>query len=121
MEGYDARTYGARIAGIYDEMYGELFDDEAAVARLAGLAREGRALELAIGTGRIGLPLKQRGVDVAGIDISEAMVEKLREKPGGADVPIVMGDFATSVSTVTSTWCSWSSTRSLRSRRRTIR
>jgi SAM-dependent methyltransferase len=94
MEDYDARTYGQRIAGIYDELYGELFDDEAAVARLAGLAREGRALELAIGTGRIAVPLKQRGVDVTGIDISEAMVDKLREKPGGADVPVVMGDFA---------------------------
>ena len=94
MEGYDARTYGERIAGIYDEMYGELFDDEAAVARLAALARGGRVLELAIGTGRIALPLRQRGVDVTGIDISETMVNKLREKPGGADVPVVMGDFA---------------------------
>ena len=93
MEDYDARTYGDRIAGVYDEMYGELFDSDATVARLAELAGDGRALELAIGTGRIALPLKQRGVDVTGIEISEAMVEKLRAKPGGADIPIVMGDF----------------------------
>jgi SAM-dependent methyltransferase len=93
MEGYDARTYGERIASVYDELYGELFDDDAAVSHLAGLAGDGRALELAIGTGRIALPLKQRGVDVTGIDISEAMVAKLRAKLGGADIPIVMGDF----------------------------
>jgi SAM-dependent methyltransferase len=93
MEGYDARTYGDRIADVYDEMYGELFDNDATVARLAELAGDGKALELAIGTGRIALPLKQRGVDVTGIEISEAMVEKLRAKPGGADIPVVMGDF----------------------------
>ena len=60
MEGYDARTYGERIAGIYDELYGELFDDEAAIARLAPLVGGGRALELAVGTGRIAVPLKHR-------------------------------------------------------------
>jgi SAM-dependent methyltransferase len=93
MEGYDASTYGDRIAGVYDEMYGELFDVDATVARLAELAGDGRALELAIGTGRIALPLQERGVDVTGIEISEAMVEKLRGKPGGTEIPIVMGDF----------------------------
>jgi len=93
MEGYDARTYGDRIADVYDEMYGELFDSDATVAHLAELAGDGRALELAVGTGRIALPLRQRGVDVTGIEISEAMVEKLRAKPGGTDIPIVMGDF----------------------------
>jgi SAM-dependent methyltransferase len=93
MKDYDARTYGGRIASVYDELYGELFDDDAAVAQLAGLAGDGRALELAIGTGRIALPLKERGIEVSGIDISEAMVAKLRAKPGGADIPIVMGDF----------------------------
>ena len=92
MKDYDAQTYGDRIAGVYDELYGELFDDDDTVARLAELVGDGRALELAIGTGRIALPLKERGVEVTGIDISEAMVAKLREKPGGTDIPILIGD-----------------------------
>ena len=94
MEGYDASTYGDRIAGIYDELYQELFDVEGTVDHLAELAQGGPALELAIGTGRIALPLRERGVEVHGVDISEAMVEKLRAKPGGADIPVTMGDFA---------------------------
>jgi SAM-dependent methyltransferase len=92
MKDYDAQTYGDRIAGVYDELYGELFDDDDTVARLAELVGDGRALELAIGTGRIALPLKERGVEVTGIDISEAMVAKLRAKPGGTDIPILIGD-----------------------------
>jgi SAM-dependent methyltransferase len=63
---------------------------------LAGLAGEGgRALELAIGTGRIALPLAERGVEVHGIDLSEAMVARLRVKPGGAELPVTLGDFST--------------------------
>jgi SAM-dependent methyltransferase len=58
------------------------------------LAQGGRALELGIGTGRIALPLSKRGVEVHGIDSSEAMVDKLRAKPGGGDIPVMMGDFA---------------------------
>ena len=53
-----------------------------AVDLLAGLAGDGRALELGIGTGRIALPLAGRGVSVAGIDLSEAMIARLRERPG---------------------------------------
>ena len=94
MEGYDASTYGDRIAGIYDELYQELFDVEGTVDYLAELANGGPALELAIGTGRIALPLRERGVEVHGVDISEAMVEQLRAKPGGADIPVTMGNFA---------------------------
>lgn len=94
MKDYEAHTYGDRIAGVYDELYGTLFDVDATVALLAELAGDGPALELAIGTGRIALPLKRRGVDVTGIDASEAMVAKLRAKPGGNDIGVVMGDFA---------------------------
>lgn len=94
MEGYDAATYGDEIAGIYDELYGELFDVEGTVDILVDLAGAGPALELAIGTGRIALPLKERGVEVHGIDVSERMVEKLRAKAGGEDIPVTMGDFA---------------------------
>ena len=94
MEGYDESTYGDRIAEVYDEMYEELFDRDEVVDVLAGLAGKGRALELAIGTGRIALPLAERGVEVHGIDASEAMVAKLRTKPDGDGVPVTMGDFA---------------------------
>jgi SAM-dependent methyltransferase len=55
----------------------------------------GGALELAIGTGRVALPLAQRGVRVAGIDLSPDMVSQLRAKPGGADIPVELGDYAT--------------------------
>ncbi len=65
-----------------------------AVTFLSELAGGGRALEFAIGTGRIALPLAQRGVSVHGIDISEAMVAKMRAKPGGEDIGVTIGDFA---------------------------
>ena len=60
-------------------------------SRFAG----GGALELAIGTGRIALPLAQRGVRVAGIDLSPDMVAQLRKKPGGDEIPVEIGDYAT--------------------------
>lgn len=68
---------------------------EPAVDVLAELAGDGRALELAIGTGRIALALAARGVAVSGIDLSEPMVEQLRAKPGGAEIPVTIGDIAT--------------------------
>jgi SAM-dependent methyltransferase len=97
---WDEKVYGERIAGIYDDLYEDLFDKAGAVSFLAERSRgaegtgEGKALELAIGTGRIALPLAQQGVELHGIDISEAMVAKLRAKPGGTDIPVTMGDFA---------------------------
>jgi SAM-dependent methyltransferase len=96
MEGYDASTYGDRIADVYDEWYGDaaVLETDAAVAKLAELAGAGPVLELAIGTGRVALPLVARGLEVHGIDASEAMVAKLREKPGGDAVPVTIGDFA---------------------------
>ena len=93
MEGYQPSTYGDRIADVYDELYASL-DPTPAAETLAGLAGAGPALELAVGTGRIALPLAARGVEVHGIDASEAMVAKLREKPGGEAIPVTMGDFA---------------------------
>jgi len=94
MEGYEAATYGELWASIYDNEWGRFFDLDQSVARLFELAGDGPALELAIGTGRVALPLKERGVEVHGIDISEAMVARLREKQGGNDIPVTMGDFA---------------------------
>jgi 16S rRNA A1518/A1519 N6-dimethyltransferase RsmA/KsgA/DIM1 with predicted DNA glycosylase/AP lyase activity len=68
---------------------------EATVDLLATLAGEGRALELGIGTGRIALPLARRGIPVHGIDLSGAMVARLRAKPGGDAIAVTLGDFAT--------------------------
>jgi SAM-dependent methyltransferase len=90
---YDETTYGDRVADVYDTWYADL-DPGPAATTLAELAGGGRALELAIGTGRIALPLAERGVEVHGIDASEAMVARLRAKPGGERIPVTMGDFA---------------------------
>ena len=97
MDGYGPHTYGDGVADTYDAWYGEHPDTDAAVDRLAELARRtgsARVLELGIGTGRLALPLRARGVDVWGIDASSAMVEQLRTKSGGTDVPVVVGDMA---------------------------
>jgi SAM-dependent methyltransferase len=93
MEGYDAATYGDRIASVYDDWYLGPMDPGPAVELLADLAGEGRALELGVGTGRIAIPLAQRGIPVTGIDASQAMVDRLAAKPGGERVEVVMGDF----------------------------
>jgi SAM-dependent methyltransferase len=90
--------FGEQVAARYDELSDEMFAPsvvDPAVDFLAGLAGEGDALELGIGTGRIALPLAQRGVRVKGIDLSESMVERLRAKPGGAEIQVEIGDFAT--------------------------
>ncbi|WP_207943738.1 class I SAM-dependent methyltransferase [Actinomadura sp. KC345] len=90
--------FGEKVAASYDEGSAEMFAPEAVepVAEvLAELAGGGRALELGIGTGRIALPLARRGVEVHGIDMSRAMVARLRAKPGGDAVGVTVGDFAT--------------------------
>src|SRR6185312_16277880 len=95
MEEYGPATYGDRIADVYDAFHSETgLDTEAAVDVLAELAGDGPVLELAIGTGRIAIPLAARGIEVHGIDASEQMVAKLREKPGGDRIPVTIGDFA---------------------------
>jgi SAM-dependent methyltransferase len=86
------------IAATYDEADGEEFNPEVidgTVDFLADLAGRGRALELGIGTGRVALPLAKRGVQVHGIDLSKAMVARLRAKPGGEDIGVTIGDLAT--------------------------
>jgi SAM-dependent methyltransferase len=90
--------FGDQVAERYDDSEGEMFQPEAidpVVDFLADLAGDGAALELGIGTGRIALPLAQRGVRVHGIDLSEAMVTRLRAKPGGEEIAVTIGDFAT--------------------------
>jgi SAM-dependent methyltransferase len=90
--------FGEHVAARYDESGGEQFEPpvvERVVDFLAELVHDGAALELGIGTGRIGLPLAARGVRVHGIDLSEAMVAKLKAKPGADEIAVTLGDFAT--------------------------
>ncbi len=84
-------------ASVYDADAADMFARDVvdpAVDLLATLAGDGRALELAIGTGRIGIPLLRRGVRVTGIELSVAMVERLRAKVGADELPVVVGDMA---------------------------
>jgi len=90
--------FGERVAASYDDPDDRMNQQAAidpAVDLLAELAGTGPALELAIGTGRIGLPLSQRGVPVYGIELSKAMVARLRGKPGGDAVDVTIGDMTT--------------------------
>ena len=90
--------FGERVAATYDDQESGMFSAatvDAAADVLAELAGGGRALELGIGTGRIALPLARRGVPVHGIDMSQAMVARLRAKPGGDAISVTIGDFAT--------------------------
>jgi SAM-dependent methyltransferase len=94
----DEGFFGERVASVYDERAANMFDPAVTgpvVDMLAGFAGDGGALELAIGTGRIALPLAERGVRVAGIDNSEAMVARLRAKPGAERIDVAVGDMAT--------------------------
>ncbi|MEP7115733.1 MAG: class I SAM-dependent methyltransferase, partial [Ilumatobacteraceae bacterium] len=94
MKNYEpAMSFGDEVAAAYDIV--DLRGDEAeTVEFLSSLAAGGPVLELAVGTGRIALPLAARGVQVDGIDISPSMVAQLRAKPGGDQISITMGDFA---------------------------
>jgi SAM-dependent methyltransferase len=90
--------FDQRIAAGYDAASTDMFDPAVvgpAVRFLADLAGDGAALELGIGTGRIALPLRERGVRVCGIDLSPPMVERLRAKPGADDIDVTIGDFTT--------------------------
>ena len=94
---HDDGHFDEPVAARYDESSAEMFHPAVVgpvVDLLAELAGDGRALELGIGTGRIALPLAERGVPVHGIELSEAMVARLRAKPGGEDVGVTIGDFA---------------------------
>jgi SAM-dependent methyltransferase len=92
MSEYDIETYGATWAPYYDDIFDKLDSEIEFLLPLAGSPP--RALELAIGSGRVGLPLSNEGVEVTGIDISPEMVALLRGKPGGDKIDVVMGDFA---------------------------
>lgn len=93
-------TWDDELAQVYDETYAAMADPAAlapTIDLLAELADGGPALEFAVGTGRVALPLAARGVSVHGLDLSEPMVERLRVKPGSADVAVTVGDMTTAV------------------------
>jgi SAM-dependent methyltransferase len=94
MENY----FGEEVAARYDERYAGLATAEVVdsiVDVIVELAGDGEALEFGVGTGRVALPLAARGASVSGIDLSEAMVARLRTKPGGDTISVTIGDFAT--------------------------
>src|SRR5919109_2655639 len=94
----DDGYFDERVAARYDESSAEMFNSAAVdpvVDFLVEVADGGPALELGIGTGRIALPMAKRGVEVHGIELSKAMAARLRAKPGGEDVAVTIGDFAT--------------------------
>ena len=93
----DDGYFDERVAARYDASSAEMFEPsvvDPVIDFLVELAGSGRALELGVGTGRIALPLAQRGVPVHGIELSSAMVARLRAKPGGDDIGVTVGDFA---------------------------
>lgn len=98
MEGYGPSSYGDAFADVYDEWYGagagQAGDPQAAAAALAELAGGGAVLELGVGSGRLAVPLAERGVPVWGIDASAAMLDRLAARPGGDKVRAVLGDMA---------------------------
>ncbi|HEX6681358.1 MAG TPA: class I SAM-dependent methyltransferase [Candidatus Limnocylindrales bacterium] len=102
MEGFSASSYGDAIADVYDElfvpdgfeMYGAT-ETADTVEFLAAVAGGGPALEVGAGTGRVALALRERGVEVTAVEVSAQMVERLRAKPGGAELRVIQGDFLT--------------------------
>ena len=107
--------FGEEIAATYDAATSGMHDQSvinAVIDVLAELAGDGRALEFGVGTGRIALPLARRGVDVHGIDLSKAMVARMRDKPGGAAIGVTIGDFADAHVPSESRWPTWFSIRS---------
>ncbi|KCZ91141.1 class I SAM-dependent methyltransferase [Hyphomonas jannaschiana] len=93
MKNYRPETFGELNADEYDLLHNP-GTTEAAVELLSEFALPGRTLELAIGTGRVALPLAERGCRIEGIEASPLMVEKLRQKPGGHGIPVTIGDMS---------------------------
>jgi SAM-dependent methyltransferase len=94
MKGWGPATFGEINAERYDLEHAPNAETLRAVETLAELAGGGRVLELAIGTGRIALPLAARGAEVSGMDASPEMVARLKAKPGGAAIPVTIADLA---------------------------
>ena len=91
MERYDDDTYGESISEIYDSRYSDF--DRRMIDCLFDFANDGKVLELGIGTGRVAIPLKERGIQIHGIDTSRSMVSKLKKKTN-EDIPVIIQSFA---------------------------
>jgi SAM-dependent methyltransferase len=90
-----AITWGPEVAGVYDTSYSAMFEPsvlDPLTGSLAGLARGGPVLEFAVGTGRVALPLRARGIPVHGLELSPHMARRLAAKPGADAVPVTIGD-----------------------------
>ncbi len=92
MDRYEKETYGEKIADTYDEYYSSF--ESSAIDLIFEFSKGRHVLELGIGTGRIAIPLKKKGVDISGIDASPSMIKHLRTKPEGSNIPVVLGDFS---------------------------
>lgn len=97
MEGYDAGTYGAAFADVYDDWYRGISDVDATVTTLRDLAGGGDVLELAVGTGRLAVPLAATGVRVTGVDASPEMLARLADRDPAGLVAVVAGDMVTAL------------------------
>jgi SAM-dependent methyltransferase len=92
MSNYSASTFGELIADQYDSFFSYI--DPNLIDRLYELSGNGKVFELGIGTGRIALPLLERGIEIHGIDASPAMLEKLKQKDKNGEIPVQIGNFA---------------------------
>jgi SAM-dependent methyltransferase len=95
MTGYEASTYGDRFADVYDEWYQNVSDVEATVAAITAWCPGGRVLELGVGTGRLAIPLAEAGLEVDGIDASQAMLSRLAANDPERRVRPHLGDMLT--------------------------
>ena len=100
MEKYGPETYGDLFACVYDEWYGDdgnvaltiMGNPDVVAEKILSLAEGGPVLELGVGSGRLALPIAKRGLDVTGVDASEAMLDLLRAKPDSETVTLIKGD-----------------------------
>jgi SAM-dependent methyltransferase len=101
VDGYGPATYGDAFADVYDEWYRDVGDPDSAVDAIATLAGGGAVLELGVGSGRLAVPLAGRGLEVWGVDASQAMLDRLAARAGGGTVRAVLGDMADPVAATT--------------------
>lgn len=92
MHGYEDRDYGDAIADVYDSWYADITDLDASIEFLGRFVGDGRVLELGVGTGRLAVPLAAAGASVVGVDVSTAMLDRLRDKDPDGRIDTILGD-----------------------------
>jgi SAM-dependent methyltransferase len=92
MHGYEDRDYGDAIADVYDSWYADITDLDASIEFLGRFVGDGRVLELGVGTGRLAVPLAAAGASVVGVDVSSAMLDRLRDKDPDGRIDTILGD-----------------------------